>query len=68
MRKNRPLQNDVSLHIYTYSLLDLVQQLSNLTASLLASLKVICSCKVLVSFLFGTLSSLIPLRYNNISY
>ena len=32
MRKNRPLQNDVSLHIYTYSLLDLVQQLTDLTA------------------------------------
>ena len=45
------------LHIYmfsicTYSLLHLVQQPTNLTAALLTSLKVICSCKVSVLFLF----------------
>ena len=51
--------------ICTYSFLGLVQQLTNLTAALLTSLKVICSCKVPVSFFFRTLPSLTALPYSN---
>ena len=40
-----------------------MQQLTCLTAAPLTSLKVICSCKVPVSFFFWTLLSLTPLPY-----
>ena len=50
--------------VYPYSILGLVQQLTNLTAAPSPSLKVICSCEVPVSFFLWTLPSLIPLPYN----
>ena len=49
--------------IYAYSLLDLVQQPSSLTAAPSPSLKVMGSCKVLVFFFVLTSPSQTPLPY-----
>ena len=49
--------------IYAYSLLDLVQQPASLNAAPSPSLKVIGSCKVLLSFFVRTSPSLTPLPY-----
>ena len=50
--------------IYTYSFLGLVQQLTNLTAAPFCLIKVICCCKVPVSFFFWTSPSLTSLPYS----
>ena len=51
--------------VYTYSFLGLVHSSLIWLLPLLASLKVICSCKVPVSFFFQTSPSLTPLPYNS---